>query len=344
MDQWHKGVLTTSSWHKLEDVGVMADDVAMVAAGENSGAWPVALDFQELRTSSGLVAPGRGIVAIYAKSPAACLSVVGERYRATAPEEWRSLIKAAVAAGGKPTGAFSLRGGTRLLATFEIGASNGLRTNLLLVDALDGSMRLTGGFTSVRVVCANTLAMALRSDGAGMASLSHTASLETKVNILAEGITKSIASGNKVRDTYHQAEALKLSKDQAKDVFDALFPKAPEDADKAAKTKAENIRVDARKAMWSDVNNAGGTLATLWNAATYLVDRQADGSSRATRGGDLLDSLLFGSRGERVAEIQTIIEVVLRDGSTKAVTAQDAIGMGADPRQVGAKVIEDILG
>jgi hypothetical protein len=342
--EWHRGVLTASSWHGLEEVGVMADDAAMIGHGEKSGAWPVSLRFDTLTTSSGLVAPGKGIVATYAAHPEACLSVVGDRYRATTPDEWRTLVKAATAAGAKPTGAFALRDGSRVLATFEVGTTNGLRTQLVLADAFDGSMRLTCGFSSIRVVCANTLSAAMSSDGAGMAKLRHTASLESKVNVLAESIDEAVKSGDKVRDAYHKAEELKLTKAQAIEVFDKLFPEAPEEADKAAKTKADNVRADARRAMWNQVNNAGPSLATIWNAATYLVDRTVSGEARPTRGGSPLDSLLFGSRGERVNEIQTIIEVVLRDGTVQAVPASDAIAMGADPKQVGAKFLEEFLG
>jgi hypothetical protein len=340
--EWHRGVLTTSSWHGLEEVGVMADDGAMIAHGEKSGAWPVSLRFEKLFTPAGLVAPGRGIVATYATHPEACLSVVGDRYRATTPDEWRSLVRAASAAGAKPTGAFALRDGSRVLATFEVGQTNGLRTQLVVADAFDGSMRLTCGFSSIRVVCANTLSAAMSADGAGMAQLRHTASLETKVNVLAESIQNAVANGDKVRAAYHKAEETRLTKDQAIAVFDRLFPEAPKDAEKAAKTKADNVRADGRRAMANAVNDAGPTLATLWNAATYLVDREADGSARKTRG-DALDSLLFGSRGDRVGEIQTLIEVILKDGTVQTLPAGEALAIGANPETVGKKVLDDMI-
>jgi hypothetical protein len=73
-------------------------------------------------------------VGSYSAHPERVLGAV-DRFRATACDEWRDLVKAAVAAGAKPTGAFSLRDGSRVLATFEVGISNGLRTQLLLVDA-----------------------------------------------------------------------------------------------------------------------------------------------------------------------------------------------------------------
>jgi hypothetical protein len=268
---------------------------------------------------------------------------VGDRYRATTPDEWRTLVRAATAAGAQPTGSFALRDGSRALATFQVGTSNGLRTQLVIADAFDGSMRLSCGFSSIRVVCANTLSAAMRQDGAGMAQLRHTASLETKVNVLAESIAEAVKRGDEVRKAYHRAEQTQLSRLQACDVFDKLFPAAPEDADRAARTKADNVRADARRAMARAENNAGPTLATLWNAATWLVDRQADGKARPTRGGDALDSLLFGSRGERVSEVQTVIEVILRDGTTQALPAGDAIAIGADPQAVGSKVIADML-
>jgi Domain of unknown function (DUF932) len=341
--EWHRGVLTASSWHGLEEVGVMADEASMIAHGERSGAWPVSLRFDEVRTAGGLVAPGRAIVASYQSHPEACLSVVGDRYRATSTEEWRTLVKAATAAGARPTGSFALRGGSRVLATFEVGQSNGLRTQLVLADAFDGSMRLTCGFSSIRVVCANTLSAAMSSDGQGMAQLRHTASLETKVNVLAESIATAVKSGDKVREAYHQAEATKLSRHQAENIFDKLFPCAPEGADRAAVTKSENVRADGRRAMSRDENYAGCSLATLWNAATWLVDRTPSGQARPTRGGDPLDSLLFGSRGDRVSEIQTIVELVMRDGTVQSVPASEALKTGVDPLSVGRKVLEDML-
>lgn len=340
--QWHRGVLDTSSWHGLEEVGKMATADDMVGHGERSGAWPVGIRFADLFTSEGIKAPERGVVATYAAHPEMCLSVVGDRYRATTPDEWRTLVKAATAAGAKPTGAFSLRDGTRVLATFEVGQSNGLRTQLLLADSFDGTMKLTLGTSSIRVVCANTLSAALRSDGEGMVLLRHTASLEQKVNVLAESIKESIESGEKVRTVYHAAENARLSRRDAQRVFDLIWPESDEKSGKA-KTLAQNARRDAETAMALPVNNVGPTLATIWNAATYLVDRRADGSARETRGGKSLDSMLFGTRGERINQIQTIVEVILKDGSIQPMMASEALDVGVDPSIIGRTVLEDML-
>lgn len=342
--EWHRGVLTASSWHGLEEVGVMATDDDMIAHGEKSGAWPVSLRFEELRTVGGLVAPGRAVVATFVAHPEACLSVVGDRFRPTATDEWRSLVKAAVAAGAKPTGAFALRDGTRVIATFEVGQSNGLRTQLVLADAFNGSMSLSCGFSSIRVVCANTLSAAMREDGSDMATLRHTASLETKVNVLAASIAEAVKRGDAVRTAYETAEKLRLSTTQAQTIFDQLFPPAPEGADRATVTRVDNVRAEAQRAMGRKENNAGATLATLWNGATWMVDRTADGFARATRGEKgALDSLLFGGRGRRVSEIQTIVELVMKDGSVQSTPAAQALDMGVDKHQVGRKILDDMI-
>lgn len=343
--EWHRGVLTASSWHGLEEVGVMADAEAQIDAGERTGAWPVAMRMDALLTASGLTVPAKGAVATYRDNTEVCLGTASDRYRPTTPDQWRDLCRAAVAAGAKPTGAFSLRDGTRVLATFEVGVSNGLRSNLLLVDSFDGTLSLHGGTTSVRVVCANTLAMAFDADASSMAKIRHTASLTEKAKKLEGAIAGAIKNGETVRSMYAAAEQKVLDKEAARKAFDALFPEAEKDATQAQKTKAENLRNDAMLAAAMPINKVGnkGTLATLWNAATYLVDRESDGSARKTRASSPLDTLLFGSRGERVREIQTLIEVILKDGTVQTMTAPQAVDVGVDPRLVGKKVLEDML-
>lgn len=236
------------------------------------------------------------------------------------------------------------------MATFEVGESNGLRTNLVLADSFDGSLKLTCGSTSIRVVCANTMSMFLRADGNDAAQLRHTASLEAKVVALASAIESTIATGKKVRETFKAASEMKLNRDQAQAAFDALFPEADKDATKAQITRAENTRRDAKIAATLDVNKVGdkGTLATLWNAATYLVDREItsrpEGTFRQARGGaDALDSLLFGTRADRVQEIQTLVEVILRDGTVQTMPATQALDVGVDQRQVGRAILNELV-
>jgi len=341
--EFDRGVMVKSSWHREEEIREMPNADSMIDCGEATGAWPVTLDCEDLQTASGLPCDVHAIVASYRARQRQVVGVVGDRYRAVTPAAWRDLVRAAALAGAKPQGAFSLRGGSRLIATFKVngnthgGRAAGIETNLLLADAFDGSMRLTVGTTSVDVVCANTLAVSLRCDGSGMAQLRHTASLESKIAALSSAIEASIVQGRKVRDTMAAAEDRHLDAKMARMAFDALFPPAPEGAEKAMVTRQENIRTEGLKAANLPINRVGtkpGNLATLWNAATYLVDRNLDGTVRKVRGGEALDSLLFGQRAQRVREVQEVIEVILANGKVEPMRVSHALEAGVDLENV----------
>lgn len=347
--EWHAGVLSASSWHGLESVETMKTAEAMIAAGERSGAWPTQVGQFSLvaQTGAGWLKIERdmakAVIGKYADGSERPLGVVGDRYTHTTPEGWRDLVKAAVAAGARPDGAFALRGGSRVLATFEVGEANGIRTHLCLADAFDGSLKLTAGSSAIRVVCANTLSAAMGDFRAKGTQLRHTSSLPEKMEALGEAIAESIKSGCAVKEAYGKAREAQLSKADAEAVLAALFPAPKEEG--AKRSRALNLREDAIRAAARAENEEGPTLATLWNAATWLVDRDEKGNARAARGGaDRLDSLLFGQRAKRIEEIRNIVEVVLKDGTTALVEAPEASKMGVDDAQIGRSMLEDMLG
>lgn len=317
MHEWDRGVLDASSWHGLEEIGTFTTAASMLAHGYRSGAWPVELVKEQLLTASGIALDShQSVTARYQAHPSRSVGVVQGRYHFTQAKKWAELCEAAVKAGAKPTGAFSLRNGSIVLATFEVnGRNDGIAQHLLMCDSFDGSQRLSCGTTSVRTVCWNTMTEAFRRDGAGMAMLRHTASLEENINILRNNIGVALESGEKLRTLYRNATNVTLTRETAKAAFDALFPEAPADASKALATRMTNARTEAMEAANLAINREGtkpGNLATLWNAATYLVDRKPDGSKRETKGdSDMLDSLLFGTRAKRVTEIHDLISSIV---------------------------------
>lgn len=316
---WDRGVLSASSWHGLEEIGVFTDARSMVEHGYDSGAWPVEvfLTASEARLPDGTLVTSdeeKSVIATYKQHKPRIVGVNGNRYHFNTPKAWAELCEAAEQAGGKPTGAFSLCGGRKILATFEVnGRDNGIATNLMIADSFDGTQKLTVGFTSVRVVCANTLAMALKGDGQGMAMLKHNSTLNQKVEGLKLAIETALESGKSVRDMFELASTVNVSNELIAKAFDSLFPEASEDSSDHAKTRAENNRDEGRIAMSLGINliGSGNNLASLWNAATWLVDRENDGSPRVRQNSDPLESLLFGQRGKRIAQIQTVIQDTL---------------------------------
>lgn len=103
------------------------------------------------------------------------LSVVSQRYQVVQPAEILEFYRDLTEAGGfQLETAGVLKEGRKLWALARTGQSvllkgrDEVRGYLLLATACDGSLATTAQFTSIRVVCENTLAIALRDDGAAV--------------------------------------------------------------------------------------------------------------------------------------------------------------------------------
>ena len=109
---------------------------------------------------------------LYRSDTNAPLSVVSQRYQVVQPREilefYRDLTEVS---GFELETAGVLKGGRKIWALAKTGQSMSLRGNdvtngyLLLATACDGTLATTAQFTSIRVVCNNTLAVALNGQG-----------------------------------------------------------------------------------------------------------------------------------------------------------------------------------
>lgn len=348
--EWYAGVLNQSSWHGLESVEAMPDADTMIRRGLETGAWPASVDMREVRTVDGLYVPGQAVVATYADGSVRAHGTVKDRYHPLDPRQWQETVKAACKAGAIPAGAFALNGGARVLATFELPSGNGIKPYLNIVDSMDGELAFQAGGTCVRVVCANTLSMSMGRDSAEWGWAKHTRSLSDRVGLIQGAVEAYIKAGSTVHALYQAAKDTAVHKDDAMAIFDRLFPPAAEDDSKAKATRADNARSSAARAMARPENAEGSSLATIWNAATWLVDRDEVGRAKPVRGGaDALGSMLFGSRGDRVQEIEAVIREALvpvidaQTGETRHITAPEAHAHGVDYGQIGRSLIDDML-
>jgi hypothetical protein len=259
---------------------------------------------------------------------------------------WEAGVEAACNAGATPKRTGSLDGGRKIFAEFDVPSSEGFYSTFTLIDSYDGTTGHYGGGGFGRVFCANQIAAMRRYDG--FASIRHSASIEHLTAIMHGEIAEAIAHGMSLRELYDKAKELHLSREAAMAAFDALFPSAPDDAGKRASTIAENRRHEARIASTLDVNNEGASLATFWNAATFLVDRDAAGRARKMRGNSTRDgSMMLGTMGRRLNQIQetiqAMVEVIRPDGTVEALEVSEALEQGAAPSQVGSVLLESML-
>lgn len=331
-------------WHEKGERCAWSDVDDMIASGLACNAIPTGIREEEAFTASGLAVPRKAIVASYANRPDRCVSVAGGKYRALLPSELCDLYRAAGQVGAIPSAIMSLAEGTKTIASFEIASDRRFKTYLNIADALDGSLACVSGASVTRVVCANTCNSWLNTDGKAAAKLRHTSGMVDKLPVMRKAIQDAIKTGESVRKLYDAAASVRLTGTAASLAFSALFPEAAKGASRNAVTRAENDRDEARRAARLDINREGGdsgNVATLYNAATFLADRELDGSWRGTRkGSDPLASQMVGSRQSRFAQIEqtirTIVEVVRPDGTVEAQELAEALRMGIDPAQMGA--------
>jgi phage/plasmid-like protein (TIGR03299 family) len=162
-----------------------------------------------------------------------------------------------------------------------------VKAYLLLATACDGTLATTAQFTSVRVVCHNTLAMAV-GDSAGAVKVPHSTKFD------AAEVKKELGVGISAWDEFiyqmRQLSERKVTDLEAitftKDVFEAANY-----SDRAAK-KARDVVLALYKGegIGSTFESASDTAYGLLNAVTEYVDHER----RARSPGNRLDSAWFG--------------------------------------------------
>ena len=167
---------------------------------------------------------------LYRSDTHAPLSVVSQRYQEVQPMEilefYRDLTEQS---GFELETAGVLKGGKKFWALARTGQSTALKSKdvsngyILLATACDGTLATTAQFTSIRVVCNNTLAIALRgqSSSAGVVKVPHSTKFDAEKVKQQLGI--SVRAWDEHMYEMKQLTQRKVSQQEAKAYFDAVF-------------------------------------------------------------------------------------------------------------------------
>lgn len=158
------------------------------------------------------------------------LSVVSQRYQEVQPMEILNFYKDLTEQSGfELETAGVLKGGRKFWALARTGQSAELKGKdvsngyILLATACDGTLATTAQFTSVRVVCNNTLSIAIRgqSNGEGIVKVPHSTKFD------AEKIKQQLGISIKTWDEHmyemKQLTQRKVTQQEAAAYFDAVF-------------------------------------------------------------------------------------------------------------------------
>jgi phage/plasmid-like protein (TIGR03299 family) len=186
--------------------------------------------------------------------------------------------------GGRWETAGSLKGGRVVFGTVALeretvldpnGVADVVKTYLLVNTSHDGSIAIQASVTPVRVVCANTLAVALNStkkkDGVKQSfKMRHTQTANGKVQQARE----ALGFANAYMDSFDiMAKAMietEVSAQKFNDIILAAYPK-PEDIAKASLTRWTN-KVDLINDVYTGEFN-GMIAGTAWGAFNALTER-----------------------------------------------------------------------
>lgn len=197
------------------DWRIESSDVSYMAQNERGQS--IIMPFEEQRV-------------LYRSDTHAPLSVVSQRYQEVQPKEilefYRDLTEQS---GFELETAGVLKGGKKFWALARTGQSAALKSKdvsngyILLATACDGTLATTAQFTSIRVVCNNTLAIALRgqSSSAGVVKVPHSTKFDAEKVKQQLGI--SVRAWDEHMYEMKQLTQRKVSQQEAKAYFDAVF-------------------------------------------------------------------------------------------------------------------------
>ena len=233
------------------------------------------------------------------------LGVVGERYHVMQNEDLFSFGDNILDGGGRWETAGSIKGGRVVFGALALeretildpsGVADKVKTYLLINTSHDGSIAIQASITPVRVVCANTLNLALRTtkkkDGVKQSfKIRHTQTASGKVAIARQ----TLGLANLYMDEFDKmAQAMIQKEVNAKTFYDILlaaYPK-PEKDSKGSMKKWEN-KIDSLNDIYTGEFN-GMIAGTGWGAFNALTERLD--WYRSSRGGNN-ESILASASG-----------------------------------------------
>jgi phage/plasmid-like protein (TIGR03299 family) len=213
------------------------------------------------------------------------LGVVGERYKVLQNEDLFAFGDNILDGGGRWETAGSIKGGRQVFGSLALeretildpnGVSDKVKTYLLINTSHDGSVAIQASITPVRVVCANTLNLALTAlKGKGKApkqsfKIRHTQTAEGKIAVARE----ALGLANAYMDEFDKMAQAMIEKEITQKQFEEILALAYPAPEKDAKGsfKKHDGKVDLIYSIYNGAQN-GMIAGTAWGALNGLTER-----------------------------------------------------------------------
>jgi phage/plasmid-like protein (TIGR03299 family) len=213
------------------------------------------------------------------------LGVVGERYVPLQNEDLFDFGDLMLDGGGRWETAGSIKGGRQVFGSLALeretvldpnGVGDKINTYLLINTSHDGSVAIQASITPVRVVCANTLNLALGQRGRNGSvkqsfKIRHTASATGKVQQAREALGLANAYMDEFDIMAKNMIETEISKAKFDEIVALAYP-APTGEDKKGSHKKYDSKIDLIQSIY--VGEYNNTIAgTAWGVANALTER-----------------------------------------------------------------------
>lgn len=233
---------------------------------------------------------------LYRSDSHEALSVVSSRYQVVQPQEIMDFYRELIAVGKfEMETAGVLKSGRKIWALARTGQETLLRGGdrvknyLLLATSCDGSLATTATFTSVRVVCNNTLQVALN-NSSGQVKVPHRTTFDPIA--VKEELGLGITAWDRFQVKMNELTRRPVTKFEATSYFLQVLGDPERPINEQPNQRAiENVqRLFHGQGMGSTLLSAKDTAFGLLNAVTEHVDHHRRARSKDYR----LDSAWFG--------------------------------------------------
>jgi len=269
---WWVGTSQDTGQYRNELAGLATGAEMRVAAGLD---WEVELE--PVQTASGIVIPDKR--AVVRQTDLAPLGVVGMKYQPVQNRELDEWGDALVDSGeAKYETAASLRGGRTVFFSMELNhleiniggdkLDEAIKTYLLLTNTHDGTKSLEAVICCIRVVCANTLNMALRSASASF-RLRHVGAMGGKIAAAREALGISFRYTTELKALGDKLIMEKVVEDQVWDILSkAVWPVDPEWSD----ARLENSLATGAMELYKTSPNLDNIRGTKWGVLQAVAE------------------------------------------------------------------------
>ena len=210
------------------------------------------------------------------------LSVVGSRYKVVQNEDLFSFADQIHDADPncRWESAGSLKNGKVVFGTVDIprtmvldpqGANDQTKLYLIVWTSHDGSVAVQAAITPVRVVCQNTLNLAMRNAKQSF-KIRHTQTAEGKIQVARETLGLTLGYFDEFEKQAQELFKQEITDKQFHDIVKAVYPKPADDASKVAITKWENKVILLDDLYFNSPTNEN-IKGTKWGAFNALTER-----------------------------------------------------------------------